>query len=126
MEAREGKMDPPHTHSLDSRLGPAGLKRAHCPGPLLRGAWCQGRCQTQRGHALVGAPWGACQLPQPLRGLAGPHRVTRAVHVQERQPPPVPWAVLAVTGAVPSLSPSGDSPLFSVWLLLEVWLSGVV
>lgn len=64
MEAREGKMDPPHTHSLDSRLGPAGLERAHCPGPLLRGARRQGRCQTQRGHALVGAPWGARQLPQ--------------------------------------------------------------
>lgn len=60
----KGKWIPPHTYSLDSLLGPAGLERAHCPGPLLRGARRQGRCQTQRGHTLVGAPWGARQLPQ--------------------------------------------------------------
>lgn len=101
--------------------------------PASSGLTVQALCSeapgARAGARLRGAtPWsGPPGEPASYpKGLAGPHRVTRAVRVQERQPPPVPWAMLAVTGAVPSLSPSGDSPLFSVWLLLEVWLSGVV
>lgn len=124
MEAREGKMDPPHTHTAWT---------AAWDQPASSGLTVQALCSeapgARAGARLRGAtPWsGPPGEPASYpKGLAGPHRVTRAVRVQERQPPPVPWAVLAVTGAVPSLSPSGDSPLFSVWLLLEVWLSGVV
>lgn len=82
---------------------------------------CQGRGQTQRGHALAEAHWGpgARQLPRPLRAGRTP-RSHRAVHVQERKSPAVTSAVLAVTGTVPFLSHRGDSPLFPVWLLLEV------